>query len=141
MFEVSAKVDYGLLILLELGKTGSDDYQTLADIATKHNISPKFLSQVMIPLRQHGLVTSREGKGGGYALAREPAAINLRHVIEAIDGPLQLTRCMDGQGTCPAEGGCLTKPVWNNLKQSIYTLLEQRNLVDLTVWTNCKSQI
>lgn len=141
MFSISSRVDYGLLILCELMHSGVHEYRSLADIAAKHKVSQKYLSQVMIPLRQHGLVTSREGKGGGYALAREPAAINLRNVIEAIDGPLQLTRCMDGQGTCPAEGGCLTKPVWNNLKQSIYTLLEQRNLVDLTVWTNCKSQI
>ncbi|MBI4406884.1 MAG: Rrf2 family transcriptional regulator [Candidatus Kerfeldbacteria bacterium] len=133
MFEVSAKVDYGLLILLELAKTGTNDYQALADIAAKHNVSPKFLSQVIIPLKQHGLVTSREGKRGGYKLARPLAVITLRALVEAMDGPLQLVRCMTDTKLCPAEQACSTKPVWQKLKLDIYQLLDRTTLHDLYV--------
>ncbi len=131
MFEVSAKVDYGLLILFELMQAGQNNYLSLADIATKHHVSQKYLSQVMIPLHQHGLVISREGKGGGYALAKPARQINLRSVVEAIDGPLQLTRCMTNAVQCPAEHGCSTKPVWHKVKKSIYHMLEEQTLANV----------
>lgn len=131
MFEVSTKVDYGLLILFELMQAGPNSYLSLADIADKNHVSQKYLSQVIIPLRQAGIVASREGKGGGYALTRSPDKINLRVVVEAIDGPLQLTRCMTTTHQCPAEHGCGTKPVWHKVKQSIYQLLEEQTLANV----------
>ena len=131
MFEVSAKVDYGLLILVELMGQPNGTYLSLADIASKHNVSPKYLSQVMIPLHRDGLVVSREGKGGGYALAKPAEQISLRAVVEAIDGPLQLTRCMTTTASCPAEHGCSTKPVWHKVKKSIYQLLEEQTLANV----------
>lgn len=131
MFAISARVDYGLLILMELMHSGVGKYHALSDIAQKHQMSPKFLSQVAMPLKQAGLVTSREGKTGGYSLARDPASISLRTIVEAIDGPIQLTRCMDSDQSCPANGSCATKPVWSKLNESLYLLLEQQTLADL----------
>jgi Rrf2 family protein len=132
MFAISARVDYGLLILVELMHSGVGKYHSLADIAHKHQMSPKFLSQVVMPLKQAGLVISREGKTGGYTLARDPETISLRTIVEAMDGPIQLTRCMDGNKSCPADSSCTTKPVWSKLNESLYLLLEQQTLADLS---------
>lgn len=129
MFEVSTKVDYALLILLELAKL--DDYRSLNDIAEQHHISPKYLSQLIMPLKQAELVASREGKGGGYKLALPMGDITLRAIVEAVDGPLQLVRCMAEDKSCPASHACQTKPVWHKLKKDIYQLLDHTTLHDL----------
>lgn len=146
MFEVSTKVDYALLILAELAQVWPNTYVSLADIAEKKHVSSKYLSQVVIPLHQAGLVVSREGKFGGYALAQAPEKISVRAVVEAVDGPLQLVRCMSTKHNCPAETHCSTQPLWQNLKKDIYQLLAEKSLADMTnrshsLWTLTRQPI
>ena len=78
-------------------------------------------------------MTSREGKRGGYKLAQSLDVITLRALVEAMDGPLQLVRCMTDTKLCPAEQACSTKPVWQKLKLDIYQLLDRTTLHDLYV--------
>ncbi|MBI2416050.1 MAG: Rrf2 family transcriptional regulator [Candidatus Kerfeldbacteria bacterium] len=130
MFVVPTKIDYGLVVMLALAQAG-DQYVSLTDIAHQRSISQKYLSQLIIPLRQAGLVLSREGKGGGYRLAHHPSAITVRQVVEALDGPLQLARCMDPSQHCPANHACKTKPVWQQLQREMYDLLSQKKLADI----------
>lgn len=129
MFDVSTKVDYSLLIMLVLAKKNA--IVALSDIATANNISQKYLSQLMSSLKQAGLVVSREGKGGGYSLAKTPAEISIRDIVEAVDGPLQLVKCMDSDQHCLAEQHCVTKPIWSSLKKDIYNLLQSKTLAEL----------
>lgn len=139
MFTISTKLDYGLLIMVELAKSDSESgndsnekvYRSLQDIALEHGISPNYLSQLIIPLKQAGLVESKEGVHGGYRIAKQPDKINLRTIIEAMEGPLAIVRCMDDEADCPAESGCRTKPVWNKLKKDMYQLLEKKSLQDI----------
>lgn len=131
MFEVSTKVDYSLLILAELAQAWPIGYVSLAEIAEKKHVSSKYLSQVVIPLNKVGLVVSKEGKCGGYALAKPPQSISVRAVVEAVDGPLQLVRCMSTAASCPAEHQCTTQPIWQKLKNDIYQLLAEKTLADI----------
>lgn len=133
MFEVSTKVDYSLLILAELAHAWPTGYVSLAEIAEKKHVSSKYLSQVVIPLNKAGLVVSKEGKFGGYALAKPPQTISVRAVVEAVDGPLQLVRCMNASTRCPAEHQCTTQPIWQKLKNDIYQLLAEKSLADITI--------
>lgn len=131
MFDVSTKVDYSLLIMLTLAKNNGGAVVALSDIAEHNHISPKYLSQLMTSLKQAELVVSREGKGGGYSLAKAPQNISLRDIVEAVDGPLQLVKCMDAAQHCPADQHCHTKPIWSSLKKDIYNLLEAKTLAEL----------
>lgn len=131
MFDVSTKVDYALLIMVELGKPSDQEYQSLHDIAARHHISSKYLSQLVVPLKKAGLVESKEGKTGGYQITKSLKDITVRSIVEAVDGPLQIVKCMDSEKDCPVETTCHTKPIWENLKSDIYQLLDQKTLADI----------
>lgn len=133
MFEVPTKVEYGLLIMTELAKAdlAGIEYISLQDIATKHNVSAKYLSQLAVALRQAKLVDSKEGKYGGYHIAQSPNSVTLRDIVEAIDGPLELVRCMDTTVECPAEATCHIKPIWKSIKQDMYIMLQRKTLAEL----------
>ncbi len=131
MFEIPTKVDYGLLVMSSLAKFKPENYCSLQSIAQSNHISSKYLSLVMIPLHRAGLVKSKEGKNGGYTLAKTPAEISVREVVEAIEGPLHLTRCMTETAHCPAQNNCRAKPIWSKLKMDIYQLLAAKSLADI----------
>lgn len=131
MFEVSTKVDYGLLIMLDLARVYTNqEYLALSEIANRHEISEKYLSQLIMPLKQAQLVISKEGKNGGYKLSKASQDITLLHIIEALDGPVQIVRCMDAVKDCPADHQCKVQPVWKQLNKDIIHLLQNKTLQD-----------
>ncbi len=105
--------------------------QYLREIAAKENISEKYLSQIIIPLKSAGLVNSERGAYGGYSLAREPKDINIREVFEILEGGIRI----GGDGSKIGEASlitrCINKMVWSNLQQAIEGKLESISLQDL----------
>src|SRR5580658_838165 len=89
---LSQKARYALRALVELARE-PDAQRTAADIAARADAPRKFLEAILLELSRRGLVVSRRGKLGGYALARPPAEISFAEVIRVIDGPLALAPC------------------------------------------------
>lgn len=77
------------------------DSQTIAE---REHIPTRFLLKIMPSLIRAGIVRSQRGAGGGYALAREPEAITLLDVLEAIEGPITLNRCLTDPDFCSKHG-------------------------------------
>ena len=107
------------------------EYVSLQDIADQHNVSAKYLSQLAGSLKEAQLIISKEGKNGGYHISTSPHKITLRDIVEAIDGPVALVRCMADEHHCPAETTCASKPVWVSVKKEMYDLLQQKTLAEL----------
>ena len=85
---VSAKAQYACIAMLELaGNYQEPQLLQVKTIAESHGISPRFLVQILLQLKVHGLVRSIRGAAGGYQLARSPEEISLADVINAIDDP------------------------------------------------------
>ena len=83
---VSAKAQYACIAMLELARNYQDpQLMQVKGIAEGHGISPRFLVQILLQLKVHGLVRSLRGAAGGYQLARSPEEISLADVINAID--------------------------------------------------------
>ncbi len=83
----STRSRYGLRFMIELALFyDSKNLVFLREIAEKEDISEKYLTQLAIPLRARGLISSRRGAGGGYRLSRPPAQITAKEVIEALEG-------------------------------------------------------
>lgn len=83
---VSAKAQYACIALLELASKYNDpQLMQVKTIADNHGISPRFLVQILLQLKVHGLVRSLRGAAGGYQLARSPDHITLADIINAID--------------------------------------------------------
>ena len=123
---VSTRCHYAIKALVRLALAdGTEPVQGRA-IAEFGGIPPKFLEQVMHDLRQAGLVTSRRGKRGGYALARAAASVTFADVREAIDGPFG--GAGSGRGGDPAEA-CVA-PVWHEVREVVRGVMERATIAE-----------
>lgn len=129
MFQISAKTDYGLLIMLELARH-KDKVVPLSPLAKRLHVSSPYLSQIANLLQKAGLVTSREGAGGGYALAQPASSIAVMTILEALSGEIKV-RCTHSGGACPHFRECGLKSAWPILIDDIKLSLRHRTLSSL----------
>ncbi len=103
---------------------------TLAGIAERQRISLSYLEQLFGKLRRNQLVISIRGPGGGYTLARPPAAVSVADIIRAVDEPLDATNC-GGKGNCHDDRPCMTHQLWTNLNARMFEYLSSVSLDEL----------
>jgi Rrf2 family protein len=84
----------------------------LKDIAKAENISEKYLSLIIIPLRRVGLVNSIRGAHGGYSLAKDPSLITLKEIVDVLEGDCSLVDCVNNPSTCPRVTICASHDIW-----------------------------
>ena len=88
---ISQKAKYALRALVALAKLPPGQPTFIGDIAESQNIPKKFLEQILLDLKHHGLVASRRGKAGGYGLLRPADTISFGEVLRIVDGPIALS--------------------------------------------------
>lgn len=87
--KLSVKVEYACRVLVQLARTyGQSELAHIDELAAAEKIPANYLAQILTDLRNGGLIVSRRGKQGGYALARKPEAITVFDIIKTIDGEL-----------------------------------------------------
>lgn len=101
---ITQEADYALRIACMLAQSG-EDRESAADIAEQTSVSARFTLKILHKLVGGGLVRSFKGSNGGYTLALPAEQISLRDIIELIDGPLAISRCIDDSHQCSREGG------------------------------------
>ena len=102
MIGLTMEADNALRITYLLGSRGEvTDTPTIAQSVA---VPIRFALKILRKLTQGGIVTSRRGKNGGYLLARSPADITVRQIIELIDGPILINRCVDESNCCSRMG-------------------------------------
>jgi len=108
----------------------------IKDISAEEKIPAKYLEQILLALKNAGLLQSRMGIGGGYYLARAPKDINLGQVVRVLDGPLAPIRCVSQMAYepcgCPDERTCGLRMVMGDVRNAIADILEQTSLADVT---------
>ena len=109
--KLSTRVRYGVRLMIALALNYGNGPILLKDIARGENISEKYLSIIMIPLRSAGLVNSSRGAYGGYTLAREPSNINLKEIVDALEDS-SLVDCVRHPSRCPRVPICVSRDVW-----------------------------
>ncbi|MGR9117088.1 MAG: Fe-S cluster assembly transcriptional regulator IscR [Gammaproteobacteria bacterium] len=127
---LTTKGRYAVTAMLDLAFHSQQNPVTLTDIATRQTISLSYLEQLFARLRRAGMVTGVRGPGGGYKLSREASQINIADVIEAVDEPLDSTKC-GGEGNCQNNKACLTHDLWMGLSEQIRSYLKDISLGDL----------
>jgi Rrf2 family protein len=90
---ISQRARYAFKALIVLARAGSAGMQ-IRDIAAKEQIPRKFLEQILLSLKAGGLITSRRGRDGGYAILKNPEDISLGSVLRMIDGPIAPLPCL-----------------------------------------------
>jgi Rrf2 family protein len=121
--EISRRTDYGVRVILDLATLPRDERASTQEIADRQNIPGPFLAKIISQLSLSGLVTTYRGAGGGVKLARPASRINLLQVIEALDGPVRLNRCVISPGLCPQDEHCPVHDIWAQAQADLTNLL------------------
>jgi Rrf2 family protein len=116
---------------------GSEPAQ-IQDISRRQHISPRYLEQIFQNLKRAGLLKSKRGPQGGYALARKPDEITVLEILNATEQDVLLVDC-DGitpkksrrKSECPFEGKCVTQTVWAEANSMLDTLFSGMSLQTL----------
>ncbi len=85
---LSQQAQYAICGMFDLAYNGESAPVQVRVIGERQRIPPRYLEQIFQRLRRADLVRGKRGPGGGYVLAREPRAITLRDIVEAVEGPL-----------------------------------------------------
>ena len=128
--KLTTKGRYAVTAMLDLALHNMQGPINLADISRRQGISLAYLEQLFAKLKRNSLVESARGPGGGYRLKRPADEISVRDVINAVDEPVDATRC-GGQENCQGELRCLTHDLWEDLNTQISAFLDSVTLGDL----------
>lgn len=122
--KISVKIDYACRVMAELARLhGSGELAQIDHLARTEAVPATFLAQILLKLRDYGLINSRRGNQGGYALARSPQEISLYDILVAVEG-----QCLHLSGNFAGRSGRRLKQVWEEIgavfveKTKSYTL-------------------
>jgi len=131
MLRLSKKSDYALIALKDLALSAPGTSSSAREIAGRYEIPTELMAKVLQRLAKIGLVASHQGTRGGYILARPASQISVADVIQAIDGPVTLVACSEGDETCDQYSKCTIRdPLWR-LKDRIVRYLTALTIHEL----------
>ncbi len=110
--EITRQADYAVRAMIHVAGLPPDSRVSTAAISEAESVPLPFLTKVIAHLVRAGLVTTNRGMGGGVSIARLPEEITLLDVLEAVEGPISLNRCLLRGVTCEIEAYCAVHDVW-----------------------------
>jgi Rrf2 family protein len=130
------KGKYGLKAMVHLAGLEPGMLAQVQDMADSNAIPKKFLDQILSELRNAGLVFSKKGKGGGYALARPAHEINVGQIVRVLDGPLAPIQCASVTAyrpcdDCGDERACTVRLIMVKARNAIAAVLDSHTLADM----------
>ena len=128
--KLTTKGRYAVTAMLDLALHTDVAPVSLAEISSRQEISLSYLEQLFARLRRRNLVVSIRGPGGGYRLGREPEAVFVSDVVDAVNESLDTT-CCKNRGDCQNGEMCLTHHLWSDLSDQIHQFLSEISLADL----------
>ncbi len=132
---LSKKGEYAVRALVEIGLESiarPNSLIQISSVAERTNIPDKFLEQILLALRNGGILKSKRGVEGGYSLARATTDITLGEVIRLLDGPLAPIPCVSQTAyepcTCPNEETCGLRIAMKQVRDAIADILDNYRL-------------
>jgi Rrf2 family protein len=133
---LSHKARYALQAMFLLAKNYDQGYILISDLAEQGRMPKKFLELILLSLKNRGLLRSRKGKGGGYALSRPPSEVTVGEVVRLVDGPLAPIPCVsvtayarcDG---CTDDRMCGARFVMKEVRDAIAEILDGTTFADI----------
>lgn len=136
---LSKRGEYGLRAMIMLAEPApskiSPAMMQIKEISEREQISSKFLEQILLALKNAGLLHSKMGIGGGYYLARPASEITLGQIFRVLDGPVAPIRCVSQMAYescgCPDEETCGLRLVMGDVRKAIADILDNTSLADV----------
>ena len=137
---LSKRGEYGLRAMITLAESTSQGdppvMMQIKEISQREQISSKFLEQILLTLKNAGLLHSKMGVGGGYYLARPAREITLGQIFRVLDGPVAPIKCVSQMAYescgCPDEETCGLRLVISDVRNAIADILDNTSLADVT---------
>jgi len=133
---LSKKTRYAIKALVVLGKNFGEAPMQISKIASEEHIPKKFLEQILLDLRNAGLLYSKKGAGGGYGLVKDPAEIFLVQVLRLTGGPVALLPCVSLNfyqkcDECISEATCGVRDVFLDVRNATLKILSETSIADI----------
>jgi Rrf2 family iron-sulfur cluster assembly transcriptional regulator len=129
--QITRSGEYGLRGLVFLSKQPTEKVTLVSEVSREQNIPETFLAKIFQRLSKAGILLSFRGANGGFKLKKPAREITMREIIEALEGPIALNRCLLKKGECRAEKNCTLHPVWEEVQQRFLEILERTTIEDL----------
>ena len=123
--------EYGIRGVLYLAQQDNGKVSMLSAIAKAQEVPPRFLAKIFQALAKAGIVKSHRGAKGGFSLARMPADVTMKDVIEAIEGPIFLNVCLMSPGECNRDKICPMHTVWEAAQGKMMEVLDRATFAEL----------
>jgi Rrf2 family protein len=131
MLRFSKKVDYGLIALKHIASRENGEMVNAREIAETYYLPPDLLAKILQSLSRTGIIRSQAGSGGGYRMAKDPSAVTLKEIVEAIDGSMHLVGCGKGETPCLLEPHCTIKDTLLNVEKKLHTFFDTVKLNEI----------
>jgi len=129
MIKLSKLSDYGVVLMVELSRVKDRGCLTSRDLADELGLPLPTVSKLLKLLAKGGLLLSQRGPKGGYSLAHDPRRIDLAQILAALEGPVSMTECV--QGDCEHQDNCDASAPWNWINRRILEALREVKLSDM----------
>jgi Rrf2 family protein len=130
--------EYGIFGVLYLAEQGPKKIVPLSVIAESQEVPEKFLAKIFQNLTKKGIVTSHRGAKGGFSLNKKPASITVREVVEAIQGPYHLIRCLYDRNCCEKYKLCPVRVVLGKAEDKLLEVFGSYSITDMIKWKKDK---
>jgi len=133
MLKINRQTDYAARVLLALAKRGAGARLSSAHIQQEILIPKAFMSRIVAQLSRTGLLNTFPGRDGGLMLPRPTSQITLRDVVEAFEGPILLSACLEvkGEADCPFQSNCPVRPKWGRVQVAMMREMASITFEDL----------
>ena len=129
---ISTKGRYALRVMIDIAESRQDGYIPLKDIATRQEISKKYLEIIVKDLVKAKMLKGSSGKGGGYRLCKLPNEYTVGEILEVTEGPLISVACLAPDADkCPRAASCKTLPLWTEFDNYVHKFFFSKKLSDL----------
>ncbi len=129
---LTSLADYAVVILSAAARGGGERLSATV-LAEETGVPLPTVQKLLGRLALAGLLESSRGTGGGFRLARDAAGISLAEIIEAVEGPIAMTACVEqGRHDCALESGCRVRPHWGAVNGAIRGALAEVSLASLS---------
>jgi Rrf2 family protein len=133
---ISKKTKYALKAMIALADETVAEPVLIADLAEREGIPKKFLEQILLDLKNAGLIQSKKGRGGGYFLRKTASEIKLGQIIRLFEGPLALLPCVSQMAyvrcsECRDERLCGIRLVMKEVRDATARILDNTSLADV----------
>lgn len=133
--KISTKGRYALRLMLDLALNEKEEPVRVKEIASRQEISDKYLEQIISILTKAGFVRSLRGPQGGYRLVKSAGEYTVGSILRLTEGNLCPVSCLEDEvNLCERKEECMTLPLWERLDEAIKSVVDNITLQDLIDW-------